>query len=77
MQQSQVAQIWRVSNSDWVMNKHIQVVIMRDYEHPNIVKMFGSYLVDNELWVLMEHMEGGALTDIITRIRYAYTLPFF
>lgn len=46
-----------------------EVVIMRDYEHPNIVKMFGSYLVGDELWVIMEYMLGGALTDIITQTR--------
>lgn len=43
---------------------------MRDYEHPNVVKMYGSYLVGDELWVLMEYMEGGALTDIITQMRF-------
>lgn len=43
---------------------------MRDCEHPNVIKTYGSYLVDDELWVLMEYMQGGALTDIITRIRY-------
>uniref|UniRef100_A0A0N5AZR1 non-specific serine/threonine protein kinase n=1 Tax=Syphacia muris TaxID=451379 RepID=A0A0N5AZR1_9BILA len=46
-----------------------EVMIMRDYEHKNIVKMFGSYLIGNELWVIMEYMEGGPLTDIITHIR--------
>lgn len=44
---------------------------MRDYEHPNVVEMYGSYLVGDELWVLMEYMEGGALTDIITQMRFA------
>ncbi|XP_068688104.1 serine/threonine-protein kinase PAK mbt-like [Montipora foliosa] len=43
-----------------------EVVIMRDYPHPNIVEMYGSYLVGDELWVVMEFLEGGSLTDIIT-----------
>ncbi|CAG0917270.1 unnamed protein product [Notodromas monacha] len=46
-----------------------EVVIMRDYHHPNIVKMYDSYLVGDELWVVMEYLEGGALTDIVTRAR--------
>ncbi|XP_045479253.1 serine/threonine-protein kinase PAK mbt [Harmonia axyridis] len=46
-----------------------EVVIMRDYHHPNIVEMFDSYLVDDELWVVMEFLEGGALTDIVTHSR--------
>lgn len=42
-----------------------EVVIMRDYPHPNIVEMYGSHLVGDELWVVMEFLEGGSLTDII------------
>lgn len=46
-----------------------EVVIMRDYHHPNIVEMFDSFLVGDELWVVMEFLEGGALTDIVTHAR--------
>lgn len=46
-----------------------QVVIMRDYHHPNIVEMYDSFLVGDELWVVMEFLEGGALTDIVTYAR--------
>lgn len=45
---------------------HTQVVIMRDYHHANIVDMYDSFLVGDELWVVMEFLEGGALTDIVT-----------
>lgn len=46
-----------------------EVVIMRDYHHPNIVEMYDSFLVGDELWVVMEFLEGGALTDIVTHAR--------
>ncbi|UYV74784.1 PAK7 [Cordylochernes scorpioides] len=46
-----------------------EVVIMRDYPHHNIVEMYASYLVEEELWVVMEYLEGGALTDIVTHSR--------
>ena len=52
----------------------VQVVVMRDYHHPNIVEMYNSYLVNDELWVVMEFMEGGALTDIVTNSRYGSSL---
>jgi serine/threonine protein kinase len=45
-----------------------EVVIMRDYRHPNIVDMHGSYLVEDELWVIMEYLEGGALTGRVGRV---------
>ncbi|KAM7109625.1 serine/threonine-protein kinase PAK 6 isoform 2-T3 [Ciconia maguari] len=47
----------------------IKVVIMRDYQHVNVVEMYKSYLVGEELWVLMEFLQGGALTDIVSQIR--------
>ncbi|XP_070577974.1 serine/threonine-protein kinase PAK mbt-like [Ptychodera flava] len=46
-----------------------EVVIMRDYKHANVVEMFDSFLVGDELWVVMEFLEGGALTDIVTHAR--------
>lgn len=44
---------------------------MRDYHHENVVDMYNSYLVSDELWVVMEFLEGGALTDIVTHTRWA------
>ncbi|KAM9294253.1 serine/threonine-protein kinase PAK 6 [Gastrophryne carolinensis] len=46
-----------------------EVVIMRDYHHANVVEMYKSYLVGEELWVMMEYVEGGALTDIVSQTR--------
>lgn len=48
---------------------------MRDYQHENVVEMYNSYLVGDELWVVMEFLEGGALTDIVTHTRYCQAAP--
>lgn len=45
---------------------------MRDYHHENVVDMYNSYLVGDELWVVMEFLEGGALTDIVTHTRQVF-----
>jgi len=39
---------------------------MKESSHPNIVNFIDSYLVSGELWVIMEFMEGGSLTDVVT-----------
>lgn len=42
---------------------------MREYHHEHIVDMYSSFIVGNELWVVMEFLEGGALTDVVTKTR--------
>ncbi|CAI4049300.1 hypothetical protein SKDZ_14G0350 [Saccharomyces kudriavzevii ZP591] len=43
-----------------------EILVMKDSRHKNIVNFLEAYLkTDDDLWVVMEFMEGGSLTDII------------
>lgn len=44
-----------------------EIIVMKDSKHPNIVNFIEAFLPEEnvELWVVMEFMEGGPLTDII------------
>ncbi len=43
-----------------------EIMVMKGSQQPNIVNFLDSYLLkNNELWVVMEYMEGGVVTDII------------
>ena len=46
-----------------------EVVIMREHYHENIVKMLDSFVVHDELWILMEYIDGGTLTEVVTQAR--------
>ncbi|KAI9501292.1 kinase-like domain-containing protein [Coemansia spiralis] len=43
-----------------------EILVMKESRHANIVNYIESFLLNSsDLWVVMEYMEGGALTDVI------------
>ncbi|XP_054141433.1 serine/threonine-protein kinase PAK 3-like [Melozone crissalis] len=45
-----------------------EILAMRDNRNPNIVTYLDSYLVDAELWLAMEFMDGGTLFDVLRAV---------
>ncbi|NXC88119.1 PAK3 kinase, partial [Cercotrichas coryphoeus] len=45
-----------------------EILAMRDNRNANIITYLGSYLVDGELWLAMEFMAGGTLSDVLRAV---------
>jgi len=43
-----------------------EILVMKGSKHRNIVNFIDSYILKGDLWVIMEYMEGGSLTDVVT-----------
>ena len=44
--------------------------MMHTSTHQNIVKYIGSYSCDQDLWIVMEYMAGGKLTDLLLNTHF-------
>ena len=51
-----------------------EIEIMKTCRHPNIVQYLGSYLEDGYVWVVMEYMDGGCLTEVLTQYENGFRM---
>jgi len=47
-----------------------EIHIMKESNQENVVHYYDSYRVENQLWVVMEFMGGGCLTEILEQFEY-------
>ncbi|NXT12401.1 PAK3 kinase, partial [Prunella fulvescens] len=55
----------RRSRKELVIN---EIQVMKENRHPNIVNYIDSYLVNEDLWLVMEYVDGGTLTSVLVQV---------
>ncbi len=55
--------LYKQREKDLIIN---EILAMRASCHANTVNYIDSFLYKNEIWIVMEYMEGGSLTDVVT-----------
>lgn len=46
-----------------------EIAMMRTSAHPNVVEYMESYMFERCLWVAMEYMDGGSLTNLVQALQ--------
>ncbi|XP_068031595.1 serine/threonine-protein kinase PAK 3-like [Anomalospiza imberbis] len=48
-----------------------ELLLLKNKKNPNIVSSLDSFLVDGDLWLVVEYMDGGTLQDVVRQTRMA------
>jgi len=48
-----------------VKNNNCEVACLLELNHENVIRIKSAYRLSHELWIVMEHMQGGTLSELL------------
>ncbi|XP_046598274.1 serine/threonine-protein kinase 10 isoform X2 [Neodiprion lecontei] len=74
-QQLAAAKMCALEGEDDLADFMIEIDILSECKHPNIVELHEAYFMEGKLWMLIEYCDGGALDSIMVELEKALTEP--
>ncbi|XP_050359321.1 serine/threonine-protein kinase 10 isoform X2 [Nymphalis io] len=57
-----------LDNEDDLADFTVEIEILSEVRHPNVVELHEAYFIDNKLWMLLEYCDGGALDSVMSEL---------
>ncbi|XP_045782015.1 serine/threonine-protein kinase 10 isoform X3 [Maniola jurtina] len=57
-----------LDNEDDLADFTVEIDILSECRHPNVVELHEAYFIDNKLWMLLEYCDGGALDSVMSEL---------
>ncbi|KAJ8703800.1 hypothetical protein PYW07_013094 [Mythimna separata] len=62
------AKVCVLDNEDDLADFTVEIDILSECRHPNVVELHEAYFIDNKLWMLLEYCDGGALDSVMAEL---------
>ncbi|XP_048506774.1 serine/threonine-protein kinase 10 isoform X2 [Athalia rosae] len=72
-QQLAAAKMCALEGEDDLSDFMIEIDILSECKHPNVVELHEAYFMEGKLWMLIEYCDGGALDSIMVELEKALT----
>ena len=69
------AKMLTLEDEENISDHMVEIDILSEIKHDNVVELFEAFAIDDKLWMLIEYCDGGALDSIIVELEKPLTEP--
>ncbi|KAL4714280.1 hypothetical protein ACJJTC_009632 [Scirpophaga incertulas] len=69
------AKVCVLDNEDDLADFTVEIDILSECRHPNVVGLHEAYFLENKLWMLLEYCDGGALDSVMSELEKGLSEP--
>ncbi|XP_016972130.1 serine/threonine-protein kinase 10 isoform X1 [Drosophila rhopaloa] len=69
------AKMCQLEDEENLSDHMVEIDILSEIKHPNVVELYEAFSLDDKLWMLIEYCDGGALDSIMVELEKPLTEP--